>query len=106
MLLARKIRGVLLALVFYGLAGAAVSYFVWHARHGERGLEAKTEMKRRIFDLQKEIAALRFERVHWERRVNLLRAETLDRDILEERVRVLLNAAHKNDVIVILDRSH
>ncbi len=33
-----------------------------------------------------------------------LRADNLDRDLLEERARVLLNGAHRNDVIVILPR--
>ncbi len=37
-------------------------------------------------------------------RVTLLRADNLDRDILDERARTLLNAAHRNDVIVLLPK--
>jgi cell division protein FtsB len=98
----RRLRTALLALCFYAAAGGVVSYFWWHAHHGERGLHAKATYKMRIAELNGEIAAARKERADWERRVAQLRAENLDRDLLEERARILLNGAHKNDVIVIL----
>jgi cell division protein FtsB len=100
--LRRRFRIALLALAFYGAAGGVVSYFWWHAHHGDRGLQAKAGHKIRIVELNGEIAAARKEKGDWERRVAQLRAESLDRDLLEERARILLNGAHKNDVIVIL----
>ena len=54
--------------------------------------------------LDAELKAIKAERAEWERRVALLRADNLDRDILDERARTLLNAAHRNDVIVLLPR--
>jgi cell division protein FtsB len=102
MILRRRFRIALLALAFYGAAGGIVSYFWWHAHHGDRGLHAKSAYKIRIAELNTEISAARRERADWERRVALMRAENLDRDILEERSRVLLNIVHKNDVIVVL----
>lgn len=102
MMLRRRFRNALIALCFYAAAGGVVSYFWWHAHNGERGLHAKAGFKVRIVQLNEDIAAAKKEKAEWERRVALLRAENLDRDLLEERARVLLNAAHKNDVIVLL----
>jgi cell division protein FtsB len=102
MILSRRVRSVFLGLGFYALAGAAVGYFAWHAHHGERGLHAKVGYKIRAAQLELEIKALRDEKAQWERRVGLMRADSIDRDILEEQSRILLNVAHRNDVIVVL----
>jgi cell division protein FtsB len=98
----RRFRNVMLALGFYALSGAAVGYFAYHAHHGDRGLHAKAGYKIKIYELEEETRTVKVERAEWERRVALLRAENLDRDLLEERARSLLNAVHKNDVVVIL----
>jgi cell division protein FtsB len=98
----RRFRNVMLALGFYALAGASVSYFAYHAHHGERGLHAKAGYKIRIAQLDAEIRTVRQDKLEWERRVALLRADNLDRDLLDERARTLLNTAHKNDVVIIL----
>jgi cell division protein FtsB len=102
MITRRRIRTVLLALGFYAVSGAAVGYFAYHAHHGERGLHAKASFKIRIAQLELALKSTREERAVWERRVALLRNSSLDRDLLEERARALLNIAHRNDLIVIL----
>jgi cell division protein FtsB len=105
MITRKRLRNIALALGFYALSGAAVGYFAYHAHHGERGLHAKASYKIRIAQLEAEIQSVRVEKADWERRVRLMRAESLDRDVLEERARALLNTAHKNDVIVILPKT-
>jgi len=102
MITRRRVRNALLGLGFYAVSGAAVGYFAYHAHHGERGLHAKAGLKIRIAQLDQEMAAVRAERAQWEHRVALLRSDNLDRDLLDERARVLLNSAHKNDLVVIL----
>jgi cell division protein FtsB len=102
MIIRRRFRNAAIALCFYAVAGGVVSYFWWHAHHGDRGLHAKAGFKVRIAQLNDEIGEARKEKADWERRVAQLRAESLDRDLLEERARVLLNGAHRNDLIVIL----
>lgn len=104
MITRRRIRNFCLGLGFYAVAGAAVGYFAWHAHHGERGLHAKAGFKIRIAQLENEMKAVKAERGEWERRVALLRADNLDRDLLDERARALLNAAHRNDLIVLLPK--
>jgi cell division protein FtsB len=102
MILSRRLRSVVLGLGFYALAGTAVGYFAWHAQHGERGLHAKAGYKIKAAQLELGIKELRAEKAQWERRVGLMRADSIDRDILEEQSRSLLNVAHRNDVIIML----
>ena len=104
MITRRRFRNFCLGLGFYAVSGAAVGYFAYHAHHGERGLRAKAEYKIRIAQLEAEMKTIKSERAVWERRVALLRPDSLDRDILDERARTLLNTAHRNDVVVILPR--
>jgi cell division protein FtsB len=105
MVMRKRFRSVMLALGFYAFAGGAVSYFAYHAHHGARGLHAKTNYKIKIASLQAELLDVKQERAEWERRVKLMGVDNLDRDILDERARALLNQAHKNDVIVILPKA-
>lgn len=105
MITRRRFRNFCIGLGFYAVSGAAVGYFAYHAHHGERGLRAKAEYKIRIAQLDAEMKVIKTERAEWERRVGQLRAESLDRDLLDERARTLLNAAHRNDVVVILPKN-
>jgi len=52
-------------------------------------------------ELNKELGDLKAERTHWERRIALLRSDQIDRDLLEERARVMLGRVHKNDLVII-----
>lgn len=94
-------RRYLVSLAFYCAAGLAVSYFLYHAHHGARGLETKQELKTQLAELRQDLAELKKDRADWENRVALMRREELDRDLLDERVRAVLGRAHRNDVIII-----
>jgi cell division protein FtsB len=88
--------------VLYIVSSAVVGYFVFHAHHGARGLEAKRELKEEIAKLTDELATLRDERASWEKRASMLRAEAIDHDVLEEQAREVLGFVHKNDVVVLM----
>ena len=77
-----------------------IGYFVWHGLHGAYGFWSARTLEARVAELSAELDALRRERQEIERRVSLLRAESLDPDMLEERAMVLLNHAHPNDVVI------
>jgi cell division protein FtsB len=87
-------------LALYLVSGAAVSYFMFHAQHGARGLEARGAVRESLKDLEAELASLVAERKSWERHLALVRDEAVDRDLLEENARSVLGRTHKNDVIV------
>jgi cell division protein FtsB len=94
-------RRFLAPLGFYLAATACVSYFLYHAHHGARGLETKQELKVRLQELRIELDTLKTERAEWDARVALMRREEVDRDLLDERARDVLGRVHRNDVVII-----
>jgi cell division protein FtsB len=80
-----------------------VGYFAYHSVEGERGLVAWIRLNEQIQTARAELAGLQAERKALERRVALLRPASLDRDLLDEQARAVLNYA-RPDEIVILDR--
>ncbi|HEX8417947.1 MAG TPA: septum formation initiator family protein [Methylobacterium sp.] len=101
MVVRRRVRSVLMPLGLYAVSGLCVGYFVHQAESGNRGLEAKRALKIQAYGLNQELVAARADRAVWEHRVGLLRSEQIDRDLLEERARVVLGRVHANDVVVI-----
>lgn len=96
-----RYRRFLVPFALYLIAAGVVGYFVYHAQHGNRGIETKAALKRQIAALNDELAELKEQRADWERRVAMLRADNVDRDLLEERARISLNRLHRNDVVII-----
>ena len=81
-----------------------IGYFGINAYTGNRGLRAKQDLDRQIAELTGELSKLKAERTVWERRVSLLRADSLDPDMLDERARVLLDYADPNDLTLRIAR--
>jgi cell division protein FtsB len=100
----RRLRAVLNALALYAISAGLIAYFGVNAYSGNYGLRAKQEIEGEIRDLDAELVALRVEREKWERRISLLRSESLDPDMLEERARVLLNFGDPRDLVLPLKR--
>ena len=80
-----------------------LSYFAYHAVEGDYGLFALGELQGRATELESELAAIRAERDEVERHVALLRPESLDRDMIDERAREALNMADAKDIVIFLD---
>jgi cell division protein FtsB len=102
MIVQRRLWRRIAPLFGYSLALAATGYFAWSAWHGERGLMARQHYEGQIASREAQIAALKAEREAWQKRVNMLQSEHIDKDLLEERASSILNAGHPNDVIVLL----
>ena len=95
-----------LSKVLQGLAlqlGAAliIGYFAFQGYHGDHGLLARRAFEQEIANLTIERDALRSERAHWEQRVQLLRADRLDPDLLDELARRELGFAQSNDLVLL-----
>ena len=93
-----RFRAVLNALALYTIAAALIGYFGVNAYDGNYGLRAKQDLDQQIAQLSSELATLKVEHAGWERRVSLLRPESIDPDMLDERARVLLNYADPRDL--------
>jgi cell division protein FtsB len=87
----RRLRSILNTLGLYVTAALLVGYFGVNAYSGNHGLKAKQDIDRQMATLSAELSHLQVERARWQRRVNLLKPENIDRDMLDERARALLD---------------
>lgn len=86
------------------LVGATVmGYFAYHAVEGDRGLIALWNTRFEIERADRELAVVTAEKSAIEHRVKLLRPESLDRDMLEERARVMLGVIAPGELIIPVD---
>ena len=81
---------------------AVIGYFAFHAVEGDRGLRAYFALSLQTELARAERETLREERETIEQRVNLMKSESLDLDMLEERARTVLNKVHEDDYVILL----
>lgn len=77
-----------------------IGYFVYHVIHGDRGLVAWQVLDRDVAAAETDLAAVRDERIAIERRVGLLRIESLDLDMLDEWSRRILNYGADDEAVI------
>jgi cell division protein FtsB len=97
----KRLRSILTAIGLYIGAAAFIGYFGVNAYTGNRGIKAKQDLDIQIAKLTGELDQLKQERSHWDRRLALLRSDSLDPDMLDERARALLGYAHPHDMLMV-----
>jgi cell division protein FtsB len=102
MVVRTRLAAILIPLAFYVLSGAVGSFFVWHAAHGQRGLEADLATRKEMTEIEAKLKAVRAEGDYWRNRIALLRGPEIDRDLLDEQARTLLHRVNKNDLVIFL----
>jgi cell division protein FtsB len=98
----RRRRTVLTVLVLYIFAALFIGYFAANAFTGNHGLRAQQDLEQQLAAMKTELAGLKAERTHWERRVALLRVDSIDPDMLDERARALVGYADPRDLTLLL----
>lgn len=83
----------------------AIVYFSFHAIHGDRGLLNYWRLQQEIVDTRIILDDITSRRVELERRVRLLRPDSLDLDMLEERARLMLNFGYPDDIVILGEES-
>lgn len=96
----RRFKPLIQAIIGLSLLG----YLAYHAVEGDRGLKAYSDLSERIVEAEAVLAGLRMEKQRLDDRVALLRSDSLDRDMLEERARHVLNYVRTDEIVVSLDR--
>lgn len=77
--------------VFAPLLGTLlVGYFAYHTVEGDHGIRAWQRLTQDIAEAEVRRDKLRTAETRLERRVSMLRPDSLDRDLLEERARLVL----------------
>jgi cell division protein FtsB len=100
----KRLRSFLTALGLYIGAALLIGYFGVNAYTGNHGLLAQQDLGQQSAELSGELHRLKAERLEWERRVALLKADRLDPDMLDERARAMLNYVHPRDLVLMLKR--
>lgn len=99
-----RLKSFLTGVALYAMAAALIGYFGVNAYTGKYGLHAQAALDEEMISLTAELARLKQERARLEHRVSLLRAESLDPDMLDERARYQLEFAHPRDLVRIIRR--
>jgi cell division protein FtsB len=100
----RRRRTILTALALYTLAALFIGYFAVNAFTGSRGLRAAQNLEQQMAEMKGELTRLKAEHRLWEHRVSLLRSDKIDPDMLDERVRAMLDYVEPNDVVFLTPR--
>ena len=103
MVVRNRLRAILMPLFFYAVLGSASAYLVKNASQGQHGTEARVEFERESAKLKTELAGLQEQRERWRHRVDSLRNESIDRDLLEQEARARLNRVAKDEVLIFTD---
>ena len=94
-------RGRQVAGSFFG--GILVAYFLFHMVQGERGLFAWVQLNQQIDQKERENKNLLAERVAWENKIKLMRTDSLDADLLDERVRLMMGFSNEDEAVIFLN---
>lgn len=78
-----------------------VVYFAYHAVQGDRGLLALGKLRGEVDTLQARVLDARDERFELQAKVQMLRPDSVDPDMLEERARLLLGYGRADEWVVI-----
>jgi cell division protein FtsB len=96
----KRLRSALTTLGLYVGTALLIAYFGVNAYTGNHGLNARHDLDQQIARLTAELTALKDERANWQRRVALLKSESLDPDMLDERARALLDFVDPRDLVL------
>jgi len=100
MVVRTRLSAILIPLFFYAVLGSASAYLVKNASQGQHGTEARVAFERESEKLKAELATVQEERERWRHRVESLRNESIDRDLLEQEARSRLNRVAKDEVLI------
>ena len=104
MVIRRRLRAFLTTLGLYIGAALFIGYFGVNAYTGNHGLRAKQDLDQQFAELSEELDQLKQQRAEWQRRVKLLKSESIDPDTLDERARAVLNYLDPRELTQMLKR--
>jgi cell division protein FtsB len=87
-------------IVFPVVIVAMMVYFTYHIFQGQRGVLAWIRLDKKLKEEEAILNALTQEKETLEKETYLLRPDSLDIDLLEEKARQVLNFAHPDEVVI------
>jgi cell division protein FtsB len=98
--LKRNFKSIMLNMVGIFMVG----YFVFHIFSGARGVVSWAKLSKEATTIEKELNDLKEENEFLENKINGMRSNNLDPDLLEEQALNIIGFSHKDDLIVLLPR--
>ncbi len=83
------------------LALSVVGYFVYHSIQGDRGVLAWVQLQERLVKAQGELKDITQIRQELEEKVTALRPESINRDLLDQQVRLQLGYTRPDEVVIL-----
>jgi len=80
-------------------------YFCYHLVAGQRGYFRLMTLENRLANIEAEYQELHTKRAAIEKKVIMMRPGSIDRDLLEERVRHVLGYHYKDEYVILEKRS-
>ncbi len=87
-------------IIFPVMIVAMIVYFTYHIFQGQRGVLAWIRLDKKLKEQESILNDLTQEKESLEKEAYLLRPDSLDVDLLEEKARQVLNFAHVDEVVV------
>ena len=87
-------------LIVPAISAALITYFGFHAYHGEFGIYSRYRLEARTVELQQRLDVIKAQRMQLERRVQLLHDGTLEKDMLDEQARRALNLSQADEIVI------
>ncbi|MEM7425058.1 MAG: septum formation initiator family protein [Pseudomonadota bacterium] len=87
-------------LIFPCICMAVLAWFHWNSENGHRGEMQIAQTEQKIARARLELEGMRAERDELAKKVELLRAEALDPDLLGIQARKMLQSSHPDELIV------
>lgn len=95
------VRKNLLAILGLGLC----FYFSYHLLQGERSYFRYLSLQQQISDMHVENGNLKSERAQMETRVSMMRSGSIDKDLLEERARIVLGFRNQGEKDILVGKT-
>jgi len=86
-------------LIFNIIISLLLIYFIFHSIYGNRGVIAYFKLNQKLEKTYTELENLRVTRIEIEHKVKLLRPESLNQDMLDEKVRQILGLASTKEQV-------
>jgi cell division protein FtsB len=87
-------------LIVMAVCLSLLGYFGWHVYFGPRSFDHRDELQAKAATLDRKLAQSRDDRQALERRVTLMRPQSIDPDMLDELARSTLDYGKPSDLIV------
>ena len=83
------------------MALAVMGYFTYHSIQGDRGILAWVQIQERFNTAQTQLKDIIKTRQELEEKVQALRPESINRDLLDQQVRLQLGYSHPDEVVIL-----